>query len=393
MLATTALHPHALAKRGRSAWKQVPFFTKVTLVACVGFHLLVLWKQRDLLGDLCLSADSLVYRHDFGRILLAPLFHEGWRHLLVNMVAVVWIGSSLEKLVGTLNLAFLNSMLAIFGAVLFVIMAYALANNPIKADSIAPYECVAGMSGVLFGQLAVECKMLGSTKRSLFGLVMVPAKWYPVVTLLAVRVIAPDASFPAHLSGLIVGTMYAYGMLDSLKLDGPLVEYVESFWPLRKLAQRSDYFTHDGRTAPSTSQIGLHVDLLGWTMRLLRSLAGRMRIFRRRRDKDVRAEDFPGEGHRLGTTDSKRSSTLPTAMKSNRQSGGASSSGSNLTTKDGKVGWVTPQDKSPGEAFRDARYEDKVAVLVEMGFEANVAREALEAAGGDVPTAAESLSP
>eukprot|EP00894_Picocystis_sp_ML_P001631 jgi/Pico_ML_1/52148/g2906.t1 len=56
------------------------------------------------------------------------------------MVAVVWIGSSLEKLVGTLNLAFLNSMLAIFGAVLFVIMAYALANNPIKADSIAPYE-------------------------------------------------------------------------------------------------------------------------------------------------------------------------------------------------------------------------------------------------------------
>lgn len=128
-------------------------------------------------------------------------------------------------------------------------------------------------------------------------------------------------------------------------------------------------------------------------MRLLRSLAGRMRIFRRRRDKDVRAEDFPGEGHRLGTTDSKRSSTLPTAMKSNRQSGGASSSGSNLTTKDGKVGWVTPQDKSPGEAFRDARYEDKVAVLVEMGFEANVAREALEAAGGDVPTAAESLSP
>lgn len=391
-MADATKHVRAWIKRGRHAWKQVPFFTKVTVVTCVGFHLLVRWKQRNLVGDLCLSADSQVYRYDFGRILLAPLFHEGWKHLLVNMVAATWIGSSVEKLVGTLNLAYLNSILAIFGAVLYVIMAYARANNPIKSESIAPFECVAGMSGILFGQLAVECNMLGNAKRSLFGLVMIPVKLYPLATLLAVWIILPDASFTAHLSGLLVGTMYAHGMLDKLKLDEPFVEYIECFWPLRRFVQRSDYVTHESRVVPSTSSLGVEVNVLGWTVRYLKSFLWRTRMFRPRRNKGAGAEEFPGEGHRLGSSGGKSIASSSAGLRSTRQGTGGSTSAGNLLAKDGNFTRATSQDNSPRDAFRDSKYEDKVAVLVEMGFDANVARDTLEAAGGDVPSAAESLS-
>lgn len=391
-MADATKHVRAWMKRSMHAWNQVPFFTKATVVTCAGFHMLVRWNWRNLVGELCLSADSQVHRHEFGRILLAPLFHESWKHLLVNMVAAAWIGSSVEKLVGTLNLVYLNSILAIFGAVLYVIMAYVRANNPIKSAYIAPYECVAGMSGILFGQLAVECNMLGNVKRSLFGVVMIPVKLYPLVTLLAVWIILPGTSFTSHLSGLLVGTMYAHGMLDRLKLEGPLVEYVESSWPLRRFVQRSDYVAHESRGTPPASLPGVQINIFGWTMGYLQSFLGRARFFRRRKNNGVSAEDFPGEGHRLGSSDGTSLASSSAGSRSHRQGSGGSTSPGNLLPKNGNFNRVSPQDNSPREAFQDSKYEDKVAVLVEMGFDANVARDALEAAGGDVPSAAETLS-
>ena len=68
------------------------------------------------------------------------------------------------------------------------------------------------LSGVIFALAACEAAR-GGGRRSVFGVVEVPARLYPWALLVAMQVIIPNVSFVGHLGGLVVGSLEVTGWL------------------------------------------------------------------------------------------------------------------------------------------------------------------------------------
>ena len=71
-----------------------------------------------------------------------------------------------------------------------------------------------GYSGVLFAYILIECYHTTNTSRSFFGLFSVPTKLYPWIILVVMQFVMPNISFLGHLSGMLVGLLSVYGVMD-----------------------------------------------------------------------------------------------------------------------------------------------------------------------------------
>jgi len=88
-----------------------------------------------------------------------------------------------------------------------------------------------GFSGVIFQLSVLESNINLDRTRSVFGFIKVPSYLYPWALLVVLQVLIPAISFLGHLSGILVGTLQLYGILDPFVL--PSDDY------LRKMEDRS----------------------------------------------------------------------------------------------------------------------------------------------------------
>ncbi len=181
--------------------------TKTLIAVCVVFG---------LVGFMLPSVERLfVFSPAFAafqpwRFLTTAFLHSGIVHLLLNMLALYWVGSPLEKLFGHWRFAAIYLLSAIGGSA-FVLMWVLVQPSTVYTATVGASGAVFG----LFGALFVVQREAGMDTRSV--LVLVAAN-------LAYGFIASNVSWQSHLGGLIVGALVAFLLIRQGRAKAGMTE-------------------------------------------------------------------------------------------------------------------------------------------------------------------------
>ncbi|MFL6584704.1 MAG: rhomboid family intramembrane serine protease [Chthoniobacterales bacterium] len=143
-----------------------------------------------------LEPASVLYRHEYWRLLAALFLHYGPLHLAFNLYALWIIGPGLERVIGALRFSGCYLLAGIgSSAAVVVLRAYGLT----RADELVGASgCVMGIVGAWAGFL-LRHRDAPLAGRRLQNIVMI------VVIQTAFDLATPQVSMAAHLSGLMIG--------------------------------------------------------------------------------------------------------------------------------------------------------------------------------------------
>lgn len=99
------------------------------------------------------------------RIYTSFLFHGSLLHVLFNMMALVPLGSDLERIMGSLRLLYMTILFATTNALFHLLIALFVAYNPFYSYPYYMNECGIGFSGILFSMIVVETSLSGVQSR------------------------------------------------------------------------------------------------------------------------------------------------------------------------------------------------------------------------------------
>lgn len=151
-------------------------------------------RALDRLG--WLDTDSVIYAHQYWRLLSALFLHYGAVHLIVNMFALLILGPALEREIG--GIAFIICyLLSGLGSSLTVVL---LAKwRPLSAvQLVGASGCIMGVVGVWAGVL-LRYRHLPIAAQRLRNIIMI------VALQIIFDLITPRVSMSAHLGGLTTG--------------------------------------------------------------------------------------------------------------------------------------------------------------------------------------------
>lgn len=99
------------------------------------------------------------------RIFTSILFHGSMLHVLFNMMALVPMGSELERIMGSIRLLYIIILLAISNAILHLVITLLAAYNPVSSYPAFMDQCSIGFSGILFSMIVIETSLSGVQSR------------------------------------------------------------------------------------------------------------------------------------------------------------------------------------------------------------------------------------
>jgi membrane associated rhomboid family serine protease len=133
------------------------------------------------------------------RLLTAALLHENLIHLTFNMVALWFVGSVLEPLLGRSRFAALFVISALGGS------TGSMLAHPVNVLSVGASGAVFG----LFGAYFVLARRLNRDTGQIVGLIVINA---------LLGFVIPNIDWQAHLGGLIVGALFTAVLLFAPKI-------------------------------------------------------------------------------------------------------------------------------------------------------------------------------
>eukprot|EP00568_Trieres_chinensis_P011483 CAMPEP_0183312236 /NCGR_PEP_ID=MMETSP0160_2-20130417/40855_1 /TAXON_ID=2839 ORGANISM="Odontella Sinensis, Strain Grunow 1884" /NCGR_SAMPLE_ID=MMETSP0160_2 /ASSEMBLY_ACC=CAM_ASM_000250 /LENGTH=254 /DNA_ID=CAMNT_0025477051 /DNA_START=314 /DNA_END=1075 /DNA_ORIENTATION=+ len=151
------------------------------------------------------------------------------------------IGSLLEKRFGTLK-----HTITILWGILLTSASYiccALLLYMMFGIEKLMYQHSVGFSGVIFQLSVLEANLSPNTTRDVFGFFRVPAYLYPWALLLVLQFVMPQVSFVGHLSGILVGTLQLYGLLDIVLPSENYLREIEEWPALQSVKNRNNFIT------------------------------------------------------------------------------------------------------------------------------------------------------
>lgn len=166
-------------------------------------------------------------------------FHGSILHLAFNMMAMVPMASSLERLLGTVQFTYLILLFTTIASCYHIVLAWCAS----ALGYGTMYECAIGFSGVIFGLIVVDTHLSAVAHRSIFGFFTVPSQWYPLALALFLQMLMPSVSFVGHVSGLLAGLTYVRGYLNPVLLRPAMTAALESSALLGPITQSSAFIT------------------------------------------------------------------------------------------------------------------------------------------------------
>ncbi|CAL1527315.1 unnamed protein product [Lymnaea stagnalis] len=161
--------------------------------------------------SVCMSS-YLVYHHrDWMRMIKGTFYHGDDMHLYFNMASLMYKGSLIETAYGSSYFAY---MIAVFtGLTSATYVGLGLLLGHYLQDPSYITSCAVGFSGVLFALKVIVTEASPPGVQYLLGSIPIPSKYFYWVELIAIQLVAPNASFVGHLAGILVGLAYCKGPL------------------------------------------------------------------------------------------------------------------------------------------------------------------------------------
>ncbi|KAE9590770.1 hypothetical protein Lal_00023279 [Lupinus albus] len=391
-----------LSTRLNQWWENIPFLTSAVVVVCGIIYLVCLFVGYDSFAEVCFLPSAVISRFQVYRIYTSILFHGSLLHVFFNMMALVPMGSELERIMGSVRLLYVTVLLATSNAIFHVLIALLVAYNPIQPYENLMNECAIGFSGVLFSMIVIETSLSGVQSRSVFGLFNVPAKWYPFLLLVVFQLLMQNVSLLGHLCGILSGFAYTYGLFNFLIPRTSFYSSIESSSWLSSCVRRPKFIVCTGgnpsgyiptHTSENSTSSGI---LPGNIWRNLSS-------FMPQREAPAQPNEnsrFPGRGRTLGAGQGQTASDLHS--DSNLQARLLDNSSPNhpldsptLSTTQQLLGGRHSADNAATAVVPPHQgavaSEEEIKKLVSMGFDRTQVEVALAAADGDLNVAVEIL--
>eukprot|EP01102_Stenamoeba_stenopodia_P001948 TRINITY_DN11760_c0_g1_i1.p1 TRINITY_DN11760_c0_g1~~TRINITY_DN11760_c0_g1_i1.p1 ORF type:complete len:363 (+),score=38.80 TRINITY_DN11760_c0_g1_i1:401-1489(+) len=285
---------------------KIPFITRNVIITCSAIYIAQIFLGVSV-GYVCnLPALILIRPSELWRLLTAGFFHMGLLHLALNMLSMQSLGAHLEHTMGSFRLGYLTLLFnALVSGLHFTISIIVS-----RYFDSPEYEnqCSVGFSGVLFALLTVRCSSSDSqSQSSIFGLTSVPTRFYPWVLLLALQFLMPNISFIGHLSGILVGYLYTFGVIQPLIPSGRRISSWESS-SLQGIVLCRGYvpYPDTGLSSPS------NLNSRSWLSSLWSSAAPTLQPPSKQYEgQQAPGASFVGQGYVLGTTQNRPGENKP----------------------------------------------------------------------------------
>ena len=146
------------------------------------------------------NVQGLVFEGQWDRLISANLLHGGLLHLFLNVAALQYLGSLLERMSGG-------------PTVLVLLVGTGLAGQALSAWAGIGFMSV-GVSAAVFGLLGALGWLNLRARADLPSLVRLPARWWALIMGLniALPVLIPRIDSAAHAGGMIAGVLLMIGL-------------------------------------------------------------------------------------------------------------------------------------------------------------------------------------
>ncbi|KAL2533439.1 Uncharacterized protein Adt_06790 [Abeliophyllum distichum] len=391
-----------LSTRINQWWEGIPFLTSAIVIVCGFIYFVCLLVGYDSFAEVCFLPSDFISRFQVYRIYTSILFHGSLLHVSFNMMALVPLGSELERIMGSIRLLYIVILLATSNAILHLLIALLVAYNPFKPYEYLMNECAIGFSGILFSMIVIETSLSGVQSRSVLGLFNVPAKLYAWILLVVFQLLMTNVSLLGHLCGILSGFAYTWGLFNFVIPGTSFYSVIESSSWLSSCVRRPKFMmctggnttgyipTHSGQNTTSSGFLSGNA----W-----RNLSSWMPQRESNAQPTQDSDRFPGRGRALGSGLSQPASTtnpdssLQTRLLDDRNSLDHSSHPARPQISDGRppaangTGIPTRLTSNQGSVAS----EEEIQKLVAMGFERTQVEIAMAAADGDTNVAVEIL--
>ncbi|PIA54158.1 hypothetical protein AQUCO_00900608v1 [Aquilegia coerulea] len=293
-------------------WESIPFLTSAIVIVCGSIYLACLFVGYDSFSEICFLPSAVISHFQLYRIFTSVVFHGSLLHVFFNMLALVPLGSELERIMGSVRLMHVIVILATSNALFHLFIALLIAHNPFRPYEYLMNECAIGFSGVLFSMIVMETSLSGVQSRSVFGLFNVPAKWYAWILLVVFQLLMKNVSLLGHLCGILSGFAYTYGLFNYILPGSSFYSTIESSSLLSTCVRRPKLILCTGgnlsgyiptHTSPNTSPSSLSGNL--W-----RNLSSWIPGRETTTVQSAQDSRFPGRGRTLLSSDNQAPSAL-----------------------------------------------------------------------------------
>lgn len=201
-------------------------------------------------GEICF--ESLSFDPDkpylFYTILTNIFLHDGFMHLLGNMIWLYFIGQVLENLIGEKHILRLFIIGGISGTILYAVIASIMGlSNPLVGAS-------GGIAALLVGAAIIA----PNYSIFLFGILQIELKWIAIVKILfdlmSILLYSNFGGSVAHFGG------YLFGLLYITEIKGIWSFPTFSFLPKNKKPKRSATVNINNSNNPSQAEIDAILD-------------------------------------------------------------------------------------------------------------------------------------
>jgi len=181
---------------------------KIILINLIFFLVVysLTFYYRDIINYVALRPVAVLEGRNLWTIVSSMFMHANFFHLFVNMFSLYFLGSFLERIIGSKRFLFVYLGAGIIGSIFFILSGVFFQNLNIAA---------VGASGAVFGLGGMLAVL---TPRLPVYIMLIPIQlpmWFGITFALAILwILSITAGLPignsAHLGGLIVGLIYGF---------------------------------------------------------------------------------------------------------------------------------------------------------------------------------------